>query len=437
MAKSPPGSFSKNFAWHGTGLRRLHSSIRAGFSSRLAPVQRNRWRANSGIADSALDLIPVNFFLHNRAGQITVDELVYQAVSNPHSLRFDRLGLFALHLNRVGSPPFRGPSRPAMWANEFVRQRLWQSGSWVSAELHDGPLDLFIDNTMAATRGVRLKSRNNYRHLFKLCGYWPTRLPVINSGADDWAEQGLFLSWDRLLSERGPQTEAQLINWANQEELYKLMGESQAKIQSLASNLAPQYLSAGGLSRFTAPPVTPAATTSPILPSVPSSGSTSARATRPGSSGRSSAPALLPAELLNESGSNDAVSRKIVQTSTQVRDRRLAATVRLVYGHECMICGCKLQVGDGLYYSEAAHIKPLGAPHHGPDKSANIIVLCPNHHLQFDYGVVRLQRDSSGNLNVCSKISGDPLNGRTVAAKHALDDNCIRWHFDWFDDKNR
>ena len=151
-----------------------------------------QWRADSGIADSGLELIPINFFLYNAGGQIAVDELVYQAIRHPHSVRFDRLGLFAFHLNRVGSPPFRGPPRPAMWANEFVRQRLWQADTWVAGELEDGPLDLFIDSTMDAQKNVRIKARNNYRHLFQLCGYWPTNLAQINSGADDWAEQGSF-----------------------------------------------------------------------------------------------------------------------------------------------------------------------------------------------------------------------------------------------------
>ena len=99
--KYAPGSFSKNFAWHATGLRKLHTVIRAGFHDALAPVARQQFRNDSGV-DAALSLIPVNFFLHNRTGQISVDELVFQAIERPHSIRFDRLALFALHLNRAG-----------------------------------------------------------------------------------------------------------------------------------------------------------------------------------------------------------------------------------------------------------------------------------------------------------------------------------------------
>src|SRR6478672_8334883 len=37
-------------------------------------------------------------------------------------------------------------------------------------------------------------------------------------------------------------------------------------------------------------------------------------------------------------------------------------------------------------YAEAAHIWPLGRPHNGPDELANLLCLCPNHHVLFDNG---------------------------------------------------
>jgi predicted restriction endonuclease len=95
------------------------------------------------------------------------------------------------------------------------------------------------------------------------------------------------------------------------------------------------------------------------------------------------------------------------------------------------MCGVRLQVGEGRFYSEAAHIRPLGKPYDGPDKASNMLVLCPNHHLQFDRGIIRL-RKKEGAYVVVSTVRGDPLNGREVALKHLLDDECVRWHHDWF-----
>src|SRR5262249_28862003 len=105
--KYRPGSFSKNFAWHGTGLAKLYHAIRAGFSQRLKAVSRLAFRENCGIADSSLQLIPINFFLFNTGPSIqallAIDELVFKAIDEAHSIAFDRLALFALNLSLVGN----------------------------------------------------------------------------------------------------------------------------------------------------------------------------------------------------------------------------------------------------------------------------------------------------------------------------------------------
>jgi predicted restriction endonuclease len=43
-----------------------------------------------------------------------------------------------------------------------------------------------------------------------------------------------------------------------------------------------------------------------------------------------------------------------------------------------------------MLYAEAHHIKPLGAPHNGPDVRANILCVCPNDHVLLDYGAIKL-----------------------------------------------
>jgi len=43
-------------------------------------------------------------------------------------------------------------------------------------------------------------------------------------------------------------------------------------------------------------------------------------------------------------------------------------------------------VGLAGPYAKAAQIRPLGAPHDGPDVSENILCLCPNHRVLFDHG---------------------------------------------------
>jgi predicted restriction endonuclease len=76
-------------------------------------------------------------------------------------------------------------------------------------------------------------------------------------------------------------------------------------------------------------------------------------------------------------------SRRTVTLSRIVRDPELTATVKRLHGDRCQVCGLQLSTRFTTY-SEAAHIRGLGRPHNGPDKLSNLLVLCPNHHVQFD-----------------------------------------------------
>ena len=75
--------------------------------------------------------------------------------------------------------------------------------------------------------------------------------------------------------------------------------------------------------------------------------------------------------------------RKEVTTLRIVRDTAVTRRVKALYDYRCQVCGTRLDGAAGPY-AEAAHIRPLGAPHHGPDILANVLCLCPNHHVLFD-----------------------------------------------------
>lgn len=68
-----------------------------------------------------------------------------------------------------------------------------------------------------------------------------------------------------------------------------------------------------------------------------------------------------------------------------LRDTALARSLKQLYKDECQICGITIHLPGGTRYSEAHHIKALGAPHNGPDIAENIMVLCPNHHAMLDF----------------------------------------------------
>jgi putative restriction endonuclease len=80
--------------------------------------------------------------------------------------------------------------------------------------------------------------------------------------------------------------------------------------------------------------------------------------------------------------------------SRLVRDTAITRQVKTLHGYRCQVCGERLATPAG-FYAEAAHIRPLGAPHHGPDVLSNVLCLCPNHHALFDFGSFGVADDYS------------------------------------------
>lgn len=71
-----------------------------------------------------------------------------------------------------------------------------------------------------------------------------------------------------------------------------------------------------------------------------------------------------------------------------VRDGTLVRELKSLYDSTCQLCGAQRKRGPDSPYAECHHVKPLGDPHRGPDTKPNLLVLCPNHHVDFDYGMV-------------------------------------------------
>ncbi|WP_328455353.1 HNH endonuclease [Streptomyces sp. NBC_00386] len=91
----------------------------------------------------------------------------------------------------------------------------------------------------------------------------------------------------------------------------------------------------------------------------------------------------VPDDIEDQEEETGPAARRTGMLSRIVRDTELAARVKQLHDDRCQVCGLQLTTRFGTY-SEAAHIRGLGRPHHGPDKLSNLLVLCPNHHVQFD-----------------------------------------------------
>ncbi|SPP91997.1 HNH endonuclease [Bradyrhizobium vignae] len=432
MPVYPPGSFTKNFGWNKfpPGLRRLHDVIRAGFSGVARTVSRDTFRRNCGVNDAARQLIPLNFFLHNtivdNANYVTADELVRHAINNPHSQRFDQLALFAMHLAKMGSRiGVAGTAHGAGFTNEFVRTRLWNNGGWARRRLTEQEIERAFENTVSAEGDdTAHKCMTNYNYMMEVTGLREQRTDFLNTRIDEWIGPGLFLAFDRYSMDRNsttPLTEAELLAIVQGDELFKLMGTTKEYVDAVAPAFAQEYLALGGMDRVSGPArLAPSGVATISSPTAPAGTS-----------------ATVPVPTWSDEDAEDVatVMRRLQETQAQIRNAKHVRELKALYNHSCAFCGKQTVIGvnPAKYYSEAAHIKPVGQPHNGPDSKNNMIILCPEHHLQFDRGVLRIKKNR-GALTVVSKISGDPVHGQPlrVQAPHTISDEHASWHHDFW-----
>ena len=124
-------------------------------------------------------------------------------------------------------------------------------------------------------------------------------------------------------------------------------------------------------------------------------------------------------EVREEPAGYSVPRRQEVRVSRIVRDSARAGKIKALYKHRCQMCGTRLECPAGPY-SEAAHIRPLGAPHNGPDTDDNILCLCPNHHVLFDNGAICIADDLS--------LTGDDGGFLTVHREHRINHRHLAYH---------
>ncbi|CAA9467584.1 MAG: hypothetical protein AVDCRST_MAG05-214 [uncultured Rubrobacteraceae bacterium] len=124
-------------------------------------------------------------------------------------------------------------------------------------------------------------------------------------------------------------------------------------------------------------------------------------------------------EVREGSVAYSAPRRQTLRVARIVRDSPRAKKIKVLYGHRCQICGTRLECPAGPY-AEAAHIRPLGTPHNGPDTEDNILCLCPNHHVLFDNGAISIAEDLS--------LTGAEGGVLTVHKHHRINPDHLAYH---------
>lgn len=117
------------------------------------------------------------------------------------------------------------------------------------------------------------------------------------------------------------------------------------------------------------------------------------------------------------------VSQPVRNTSVVqrvVRNTAVTQYVKQLYDYACQICGVRLELGAGAY-AEGAHIRPLGGRHAGSDTVENVLCLCPNDHILFDKGVLRIETD----MTVLNLATGARV---PLVLRHAISAESIQYH---------
>ncbi len=84
------------------------------------------------------------------------------------------------------------------------------------------------------------------------------------------------------------------------------------------------------------------------------------------------------------------------------RNNALIAKIKYLRGERCQICGLAILKKDGTPYTEAAHIKAKSDS--GTETPDNLMILCPNHHKEFDLGYTEIINLTENNFRF--KLNG-------------------------------
>ncbi len=130
------------------------------------------------------------------------------------------------------------------------------------------------------------------------------------------------------------------------------------------------------------------------------------------------APADMAADGAAPAGEPDPTRRGswVVRT---VRDTAVSRYVKILNGYACQVCGVVLETAGGPY-AEAAHIKPIGKPHLGPDVVENCLCLCPNHHVLFDQGAFTIDASDHSLVGIPGFLR--------LTAGHQLEAEYLEYH---------
>jgi len=106
-----------------------------------------------------------------------------------------------------------------------------------------------------------------------------------------------------------------------------------------------------------------------------------------------------------------------------IRDNRLSMWVKRIHDWTCQMCSDRIHTPAGAY-AEAAHIRPLGTPHDGPDQTTNMLCLCPNCHKRLDTFARHIDEDG----RIVDTLTGQTLGPLRLHPSHHVLTAHLEYH---------
>lgn len=107
-----------------------------------------------------------------------------------------------------------------------------------------------------------------------------------------------------------------------------------------------------------------------------------------------------------------------------IRDSRYGEELKEIYEYKCCFCENLIERPHDTPYVESCHIKPLNDG--GFDVKENLLILCPNHHIEFDYGSISID---PSNLTLKHINRQNELNGKEIELRHQVNIEYLEYHF--------
>ena len=115
----------------------------------------------------------------------------------------------------------------------------------------------------------------------------------------------------------------------------------------------------------------------------------------------------IPKPFVMSTTKNGPAQKNTSEVTRFLRDTSKVKKLKKLYDDKCQICSHTFEYKKNQFYSEVHHYNPL--KDNADDDIDNMIVVCPNHHAEFDYDLIAIDIDGKSIID---------RNGKKIAEIH-------------------